>query len=223
MYTHITLLIDESGSMSHLRTSVLESIQNLISKQQEIKEPCTITISTFDGTTIFGWESPDTRSAIIRTPIRMGDIQTAKFESYNPNGSTPLLEALCREIDNTGDDLVKLPVSLRPEKVIFLIMTDGEENSSSIGYTLNAVKNRIEHQTNVYKWEFLFLGANIDAFSIGHSYGIAAQSISTYNTTSAGYAATTQTLSKKFIEVRSGLSQTSAFTKQEQEYLNTTK
>jgi hypothetical protein len=244
MYTHITMLIDESGSMSHLRNTVLESIRGLITKQQEIPDPCTITISTFDGTRVVtitgamtvggsggsGWSSgtynaPKTHTvqAVIRTPVRMGNIQKATFDSYNPNGSTPLLEALCREIDATGHDLAALPEAARPQKVIFVVMTDGEENASGVEYTLNAVKERIQRQTNTYKWEFLFLGANIDAFSVGQALGFAGSSISTYNATSAGYGATTTTLSDKFSAVRSGAVTSTAFTKQEQDYLSTTK
>ena len=237
MYTHITMLIDESGSMGHLQQSVIESIQGLIKKQQDIPEPCTITISTFDTSGNFGnthWNIGNNSGTgfyttttpprnILRTPIRMANIQSASFTEYHPNGGTPLLEAICREVDATGRDLAALPATERPEKVIFVIMTDGAENSSLREYPIEEVKKRIECQTNTYKWEFLFLGANIDAFTLGTHFGLAATNISTYHTTSVGYTTTTDMLSSKMSTVRTGTASSMSFTPDEQHQLNTTK
>ena len=153
----------------------------------------------------------------------MGDIQKASFTEYQPNGGTPLLEAICREVDATGKDLACLPEPARPEKVIFVIMTDGEENASGFGFTIDEVKRRVQWQTDVYKWEFLFLGANIDAFAVGQSFGFSTHSISGYNATQTGYVTTSNLLSSKLTDVRNGTVASATFTKQEQDTLSTTK
>lgn len=215
MYTHITMLIDESASMGHLKNTVLESIQGLINKQKLIDEPCTITIATFNSSAV--------SNSFALKSTRMGKIQEAVFNSYHPSGGTPLLEAMCLEIDHTGADLAALPEDKRPQKVIFVIMTDGEENTSSREYTINDVRRRIKMQSDVYKWEFLFLGANIDAFAVGMSYGFTTANISQYNATNKGYTASTTILESKLSGVRTGNLTSTAFTPSEQTYLNQTK
>jgi hypothetical protein len=88
-----------------------------------------------------------------------------------PRGNTALLDAVGRAIVETGERLRALPENERPGLVVFVIVTDGQENSSR-EYTKARVKEMIEHQQNVYKWQFTYLGANQDAFAEAGGMGI---------------------------------------------------
>lgn len=108
-------------------------------------------------------------------------------EEYNVRGCTALLDAVGKTIDSVGARLSETPEEERPEKVIFVIMTDGEENSSR-EYDLEKVKGMIEHQTNKYSWEFIFLGANIDAVGEATAMGMHGYSARQFSADSDGIA-----------------------------------
>jgi hypothetical protein len=94
-------------------------------------------------------------------------------------GSTALLDAVGKTINNIGLALSNTAEEDRPANVLFVIITDGEENASK-EFTREKVKEMVEHQTNVYKWEFVFLGANIDAFRSAGNIGIARNKTANY-------------------------------------------
>jgi hypothetical protein len=96
-----------------------------------------------------------------------------------PRGSTALLDAVGRAINETGERLAKMPEAERPGLVVFVVMTDGPENSSR-EFTKSHIKQMIEHQQSVYKWQFTFLGANQDAFAEGGAMGVAAAGIANF-------------------------------------------
>lgn len=96
-----------------------------------------------------------------------------------PRGSTALLDAVGRAINETGERLAKMPEAERPGLVVFVVMTDGLENSSR-EFTKSHIKQMIEHQQSVYKWQFTFLGANQDAFAEGGAMGVAAAGIANF-------------------------------------------
>jgi hypothetical protein len=88
-----------------------------------------------------------------------------------PRGGTPLCDAWCKTIDKTGQRLAALPEADRPSKVIFVVITDGQENASRFQRRAD-VHQRVTRQTNDYKWEFVYLGANQDAIQEASYYGI---------------------------------------------------
>jgi len=96
-----------------------------------------------------------------------------------PRGGTPLLDALCRTIDSTGRRLAAMPNKDRPRNVLFVIITDGEENSSR-SFKREDVHSRVSKQTNDYNWEFIYIGANQDAFAEAASFGISSNRAMNY-------------------------------------------
>jgi uncharacterized protein YegL len=104
------------------------------------------------------------------------DVPEFKLE---PRGTTPLLDALCRTIDETGRRLAQMTEGDRPNKVLFIVITDGEENASH-GYTKADVRTRIAHQQDKYNWQFVYLGANHDAIATAKDYGMPVQAAITY-------------------------------------------
>lgn len=160
-YTHITLLVDRSGSMTTLKHDADGGINTFFEEQKKVDGKCTYSIYQFD--TMF-------------EPVVSGkDIK--EFEPYHllPAGGTALYDAQWRAIHETGSFLRKLSEDERPDKVIFITVTDGEENSSreiTGPHGLNKLKNLVREQEDKYAWEFIYIGANQDAFAVGQSFGV---------------------------------------------------
>lgn len=146
-YTHVSLVVDRSGSMENMATESTNGINALISEQLAEPGEFTVTLTQFD--------------TQFETVCRLSAV--------NPNyvlkarGSTALLDAVGNEILATGEDLAKLDEASRPERVIFVIVTDGQENASS-NYNLQQVRDLIKQQTEIYNWDFQFLGVNESAW-----------------------------------------------------------
>lgn len=159
-YTDITVVLDRSGSMANIRAAMEEGFNAFLKKHKEI--PSTrISLVQFDTTNPY---------ETVYTAI---PINEAPKLSLVPRGGTPLLDALCRTIDATGERLSGMRETERPKGVLFVVITDGEENSST-RFTRADVKTRIEHQSNKYAWDFIYLGANQDAIKEAESFGISA-------------------------------------------------
>jgi hypothetical protein len=104
---------------------------------------------------------------------------------YKPDGGTALLDAVGHTIGDVGNRLATMAESDRPSKVIFFIQTDGEENQSR-EFDIEKLKSMVDVQKNTFGWEFIFAGANIDAFAAGNSYSFSAASTGNYVANAAG-------------------------------------
>jgi hypothetical protein len=156
-YTHLTLVVDRSGSMSNIAVESSQGINNLIKEQAAA--PGEITVSLYDF---------DTNYRRVFGPVAASE---APGYEMHPGGLTALLDACGRAINETGTWLRSLKESERPSKVLFCIVTDGGENASR-EFNLPQVKELITQQTDQWSWDFLFLGANIDAFGEAGNLGI---------------------------------------------------
>ena len=159
-YTHICIILDASGSMSSIESDIKGSFNTFLDKQRE--EP---------GKTVFDlFQFSDEVERLVKS----ADLALFKDDlmaKYTCSGCTALNDAVCTAIDTMGKEFAEMPESERPENVLCVIITDGEENASK-EFSTDDVKKRIEHQQNVYKWEFLFLAANQDAFETGETIGL---------------------------------------------------
>jgi uncharacterized protein YegL len=155
--TEIVLVVDRSGSMASIRTDAEGGINTFIEQQQKEPGHANFTLVQFD--TMYEF----VHSGV---PIR----QVPHF-TLEPRGSTALLDAVGRTINETGSRLAKMNEADRPGLVVFLIVTDGEENSSR-EFTREQIRKMIEHQQSVYNWQFTFLAANQDAFAEAGAMGI---------------------------------------------------
>jgi len=168
--TEIAFILDRSGSMTSIAESAVSGFNELLAQQQAEHDvtPVRMSLVLFNE----GHEVP-----FYSTPAP--DVLPLDMPTYNPRGNTALLDAIGRTIDETGARLAAMPETERPGKVIIAILTDGEENSSR-KFTWIDVQERIRLQTEVYKWEFLFLGANQDAIATAARMNIAAGDSSTF-------------------------------------------
>ena len=153
----LTLVMDRSGSMQSIRSDTEGAIAKFMASQAAIPGKCVVSLYQFDEHFERVFSAVDVKA-----------VSTIKLE---PRGWTALLDATARAIDETGARLAATPEAERPGRVLFVIITDGQENSSK-EHTFQTVKDRIEKQTSAFKWEFVFLGAGLDSFAQGAQMGV---------------------------------------------------
>ena len=160
--THIAVLLDRSGSMEAVKDETISGFNYFLKEQKAAGDNASFTLVQFD--------SQSTDVVHEARPVR--DVPNLNGDTYQPRGSTPLLDALGETINSTGRTLAAIPDPNRPDKVVFVVITDGEENASH-KFTKSQVKEMIGHQTEKYNWQFIYLGANQDAFAEAGAVGIA--------------------------------------------------
>ena len=185
--TEIIFILDMSGSMANLTSDTIGGFNSMINKQKEETGEAFVTTVLFDD-----------QYELLHDHVDIKDINPITTDEYCPRGCTALLDAVGKTINSVGNRLSNTAEEERPSKVIFVITTDGHENSS-YEFTRAQVKEMIEHQQTKYSWTFLFLGANMDAVSEASSIGINTAYAKTYTASSVGtdsiYTATCDYLS----------------------------
>lgn len=174
-YTKIVFVVDRSGSMTSIVNDVIGGYNRFIADQKALNHgTCDVSFYQFD--TIY-------ETVYENTPINF--VKDLDNKTFVPRGGTALLDAVGNTISKVGAQLAQLNESERPEKVLIVIITDGEENSS-FHYTWDEIKKNVEHQTYVYKWQFTYIGANQDAWQVGANLGISKEASLTYAANSTG-------------------------------------
>lgn len=158
--TEIVFILDKSGSMEHLTDDTIGGYNAYIKSQQEEEGEAYLT------TVLFSHEH-----YYLHDHVNIKDVQPITRSEYFTSGCTALLDTIGDTIARVGYRLSNTPEEERPSHVIFVITTDGYENASQ-EYTRDQVKKMIQHQQEKYSWEFLFLGAGIDAYQEAESIGI---------------------------------------------------
>ena len=174
--TELVFILDRSGSMSGLEDDTIGGFNSMIQKQK--REPGEAYVSTV----LF-----DNVSEVIHDRIDIQKIEPLTRNQYYVRGSTALLDAVGSAIHHIGNVHKYAREEDRPEKTLFVITTDGMENAS-VKYSYEKVRSMIERQKEKYGWEFIFLGANIDATKEAARFGIRADRAANYNADSKGTA-----------------------------------
>jgi uncharacterized protein YegL len=183
--TYISVLLDRSGSMGSVKDETISGFNHFLNEQKKAGDNASLSLVQFDTQGI------DT----VHENVPIKDIPELNGDTYQPRGGTPLLDALGGAIESTGKVLSAIPEEKRHDKVVFVVITDGQENSSR-KFTKAKIREMIEHQTNTYQWNFVYLGANQDAFDEAAQIGIGPQTVSNYATvnTRTAFAATSSNL-----------------------------
>lgn len=158
--TEILVVMDKSGSMGPRQADAIGGFNQFLTDQQKEPGEANLTLVLFDTT----YNIPFSGKPIKDVPPMTGD-------TYRPGGGTALNDALARAIIETGKRLSDMPEDARPQKVICVVITDGEENSSK-EHTKEQVAEMVKHQEERYDWAFIYLGANVDAFHAAQQLGI---------------------------------------------------
>ena len=172
--TEIVFILDRSGSMSGLEGDTIGGFNAMLEKQK--KEPGEAYISTV----LF-----DHETQVIHDRLPLEKVPQLTREDYFVRGCTALLDAVGGAIHHIGNVHKYARQEDRPERTLFVITTDGMENASR-RYDYEKVKAMISRQKEKYGWEFLFLGANIDAAKEAARFGISADRAANYHADSAG-------------------------------------
>ena len=160
--TELVFILDGSGSMHHLAEDTIGGFNSLLEKQKNGTGEC------FVSTVLF-----NTGTTVLHDRAKIAGVQPITREEYRPSGGTALLDALGGAIHHIGNVHKYARKEDVPEHTLFVITTDGQENASH-RYTADKVRQMIGRQKEKYGWEFLFLGANIDAVETAAGYGIPA-------------------------------------------------
>ena len=190
--TEIVFILDRSGSMAGLEDDTIGGFNAMVEKQK--KEPGEAVLSAVlfsnDNTVIYD-----------RTDIRK--VEPLTDRQYFVGGSTALLDAIGGAVHHIGNVHKYAREEDRPAKTVFVITTDGMENASR-RYSYFQVQRMVKRQQERYGWEFLFLGANMDAISAARSFGIREDRAVRYACDSAGTSLNFEVASKTIARVRSG-------------------
>jgi uncharacterized protein YegL len=172
--TEIVAILDRSGSMADLAKDTIGGYNNFIEEQKKIPGEANVTTVLFDH--IYD---------LLHDRVDIRNVPPITDKEYFARGNTALLDAVGKTINIIGAKLNAMKEEDRPSKVIVLIITDGAENASQ-EYTSDVVKEMVKKQTDVYNWQFLFFGANIDSFKVGKDLGINQNGIAGYSATKVG-------------------------------------
>ena len=188
--TELVFILDRSGSMAGLEEDTIGGFNAMIEKQRQ--EPGEAVVSTV----LF-----DSESTIIHDRVDIQRVAPMTRKEYYVRGCTALLDAVGGAIHHIGNVHKYAREEDRPEKTLFVITTDGMENASR-KFTYDRLKAMIERQKERYGWEFLFLGANIDAAKEAARFGISEDRAANYNADSVGTNVIYETVSEAICYVR---------------------
>lgn len=238
-YTDITLILDESGSMQSLISATVEGYNEFLKSQRGLCEQDRFSLLKFSGMGIpklsngadlyrlddvakialsrVGWLCQ--AIPLSNAPLMTAEGAAPKMGEYvfKPSGSTPLLDAIAFAIISNGVRFEAMPEGERPQRVVVVIITDGEENSSvsfsryERGY--ERIAEMIQHQKDVYNWTFVFLAANQDAIASASRISITPDAAINYLPVADSAQAAYRVASAAVLRVRSG--EAASFTEEE--------
>lgn len=188
--TEIVFILDRSGSMCGLEADTIGGFNSLIAKQKKEEGEALISTILFDD-----------RTEVLHDRVPLDRIKPMTEDDYYVRGCTALMDALGKAIKHISTIHKYAREEDRPNKTIFIITTDGKENASR-QYSSERVKKMVEERKSKYGWEFLFLGANIDAVETAGHFGISKDRAVNYHSDSEGTALNYEVLSDAICSVR---------------------
>ena len=188
--TELVFILDRSGSMAGLEDDTIGGFNGMIQKQKGEAGEALVSTVLFDNV-----------STVIHDRVNIQKVKPMTRKDYYVRGCTALLDAVGMAIHHIGNVHKYAREEDRPEKTLFIITTDGMENASRV-YTYERLKALIEKQTEKYGWEFLFLGANIDAVETASRFGIGEDRAVNYHCDKAGTALNYEVVSEAICAVR---------------------
>ena len=188
--TEVVFILDRSGSMSGLEADTIGGFNSMIAKQQKEEGEAYISTALFDDT-----------CEVLYDRVPVNKVEPMNDNQYYVRGCTALLDAIGGAIHHIGNVHKYAREEDRPEKTLFIITTDGMENASR-QYSYEKVKEMVERQKEKYGWEFLFLGANIDAIDVAGKFGIDSNRALNYVSDHKGTQLNYEVLNKTVSEFR---------------------
>ena len=188
--TELVFILDQSGSMSGLESDTIGGFNAMIERQRQDQGEALVSTVLFSN-----------RSTVIHDRVNLRKIEPLTERQYFVGGSTALIDAIGSAIHHIGNVHKYAREEDRPEHTIFVITTDGMENASH-AYSSDEVKAMVQRQKEKYGWEFLFLGANIDAVETAARFGIGRDRAVNFHSDSRGQALNYKVVSEAVCQVR---------------------
>jgi uncharacterized protein YegL len=164
-YTHIAVLLDRSGSMSTIAKDIIGGFNTFVKDQKKLKSEATLTLCQFD-----------TEYETIYHTVPVKEVKNLTDKTFIPRGGTALNDSLVVLINETGKELAALSEDQRPDKVIVLVISDGEENSSKEYSRWSGgdekLSKLVTEQETKWNWQFIYIGANQDSYKESASKGM---------------------------------------------------
>lgn len=206
-YSDVTVVLDRSGSMASCRTDAEGGVNTFIEEQKKHPGECAFSLVEFDHEYNF-----------VHKAKPVSEVQPYTLV---PRGNTALLDAVGRAINETGERLAAMKEEDRPSLVVFVIVTDGQENASK-EFKREQIKAMIERQQKEYNWQFTFLGANQDAFAEAGSIGVSLHAVGLYHTDKSrqAFGAASSNVTRMRTASASGQSVDNSYTDEELKSMN---
>lgn len=182
--TEIVFILDRSGSMAGLEKDTIGGYNSMFERQKKEEGEAIISTVLFDD-----------KAEVLHNRKDLFDVKAITDKDYYVRGCTALLDAVGSAIQHIGNVQKNTPADKRPEKTMFIITTDGMENASR-EYTYSKVKKMVEEKKKKYHWEFIFLGANIDAVEVAGRFGVSKNRAVRYECDSDGTRLNFEVMSK---------------------------
>jgi len=189
--TELVFILDRSGSMGGLESDTIGGFNSMLTKQQTQDGECRITTVLFDH-----------EYEVLHDRIDIKAVSPITEKEYFVRGNTALLDAIGKTINKIGNAQKHTAEEYRADKVLFVITTDGMENASR-EFDYPKIKSMIERQKSKHGWEFIFLGANIDAVEVANRFGVARNRAQNFHNDSEGIALNYSVMSQAVTSFRS--------------------
>ena len=189
--TDITVLLDKSGSMNSIIDDVIGGFNQFVDDQARAGGNAALTLVSFNSE----------KTERVLDAVGIATAQKLSRDNYKPAHSTPLLDALGQTVVKTGERLGAMSESDRPDKVVFVVITDGQENASK-EYSKKTVQEMIQRQSKDYNWQFVYLGANQDAFAEAKDLGMDTKLAANFAPNAVGARASFSTTSENLVAYR---------------------
>jgi uncharacterized protein YegL len=190
--TEVVFILDKSGSMAGLETDIIGGYNSMLKKQKKAEGIAFVTTVLFNH-----------QYELLHDRINIRGISPINESDYEVGGTTALLDAIGFSIQKIVNVQKHTSVEERADKVLFVITTDGMENASQ-EFTPDKIKKTIKHQKEKYGWDFIFLGANIDAISTAAQFGIEGDFAVDYHADDVGTKLNFEMVSEAVVKLRSG-------------------
>lgn len=192
--TQIAVVLDRSGSMSSVREATIEAFNEFVNGQKAVPGDANIMLVQFDS------EGP--HDVVFDKPI--AEVPKLTLDTFVPRAMTPLHDAMGWTITEVGKKLSAIPESDRPGKVVFVVLTDGQENHSK-EFNQKSVAEMVRLQQEKYRWTFIFIGANQDAVLTARGFGISQDTALSYNSNKQSIRSVSASLGHATTSARAGI------------------
>jgi len=207
-YTHITVILDRTGSMESIRDDTIGGFNAFLKSQKDAPGTATMTLVQFDS------QDPYEIIHRFKTIDQVPELTRATFV---PRASTPLLDALGRGINDLEESISKLAKDDSPSRILFVVVTDGQENASK-EFRKNQIEKMIKEKTEKNDWQFVFLSADIAAIGDAKALGMRSDAMLHFQKSSSGSANAWASLAKQTSNYRAAAKPTFSFDEQDRKH-----